>query len=124
MLNFQNAKFLKLRQVKTTSVEKAIISLLTPTETIVGAYKTVRDFVVFTEKRIIAVDIQGVTGVKRSFTTLPYSNIQVFSIQTAGIFDLDSELDLYFNELGHVIFEFTGGCNITEISRFISSCID
>jgi hypothetical protein len=60
----------------------------------------VRDFVVFTDKRLIAVNVQGMTGKKRDFTSLPYSKIQAFPIETADSFDLDAELDLWFSGLG------------------------
>lgn len=63
------------------------------------------------------------TGKKKDFTTLPYSKIQAFSIETAGVIDLDSELELYFSSLGKVKFEFTGSSNIVEIGRTISQYI-
>lgn len=80
-----------------------------------------RDGVVFTSKRIIAVNVQGITGSRKDFTSLPYKNIVAYSIETAGTFDLDSELEIYFSELGKVKFEFTGKSSMVEISKIISS---
>jgi hypothetical protein len=40
---------------------------------------------------------QGITGKKCDFTSLPYSKIQAFSIETSGSFDQDTELDLWFS---------------------------
>lgn len=74
----------------------------------ISCFKAVRDFVVFTDKRLVAVNVQGITGKKRDFTSLPYSKIQAFSIETAGTFDLDAELDLWFSGLGKVRLEFKG----------------
>lgn len=65
-------------------------------------FKGVHDFVVFTNKRLVAVNVQGITGEKRDSTSLPYSKIQAFSVETAGTFDLDAELDLWFSGLGIV----------------------
>jgi hypothetical protein len=65
-----------------------------------------RDYVAFTSKRIVAVNVQGMTG--KDFTSLPYSKIQAFSIESAGTFDLDAELELWFSGLGKVKFEFKG----------------
>ena len=66
------------------------------------AYKGMRDYVVFTSKRIIAVNLQGMTGKKKDFTSLPMSKVRAFSMETAGTFDLDAELELWFSGLGKV----------------------
>ena len=92
-------------------------------EKILSEYTSIRDFVVFTNKRIIAVNVQGITGKKKDFTSLPYSKIQAFSIETAGTLDLDAELEIYFSGLGKVKFEFGGECNIREIGRMISEMV-
>ncbi len=86
-------------------------------------YKGLRDFVVFTSKRVIAVNVQGVTGKKKDFSSLPYAKIQAFSAETAGVLDMDSELELYFSGLGKVKFEFSGASNIIQLSQVISSYI-
>ena len=100
-----------------------VTPLFVPGEEFIGEYQAIRDFVVFTNKRVIAVNVQGVTGKKKDFSTLPYSKIQAFSVETSGTLDLDSELELYFSGLGKVRFEFTGSSNIVEIGRLISQYI-
>ena len=77
---------------------------------IVSAFQTVRDQLVFTNKRIIAIDVQGVTGKRKSFTTLPYSKVQFFTIQTPGFMELfsDTELLLMFSNGFTAKFEFRG----------------
>ena len=59
------------------------------------AFKVIRDFFVFTQRRIILVDIQGITGSKVDYTSIPYRAITQFSVETAGTFDLDSELKIW-----------------------------
>ena len=75
MIDFKNAKFLKLRLVSTDALESKLNPMLISDERILGAYRTVRDSVVFTTKRIIAINFQGITGVKVDYTTLPYNRI-------------------------------------------------
>ena len=78
---------------------------------------------VFTNKRIFAINVQGITGKKKDYTSLPYSKIQAFSVETAGIFDLDSELEIWFSGLGKVKFEFRGESDIKEICKMISEYV-
>ena len=92
MIDFNNSSFLKLRQVKPEEGEKAVASMLIDGEQVLSAYKSVRDCVVFTDKRAIAVNVQGMTGKKRDYTTMPYSKITSFSVETAGVMDIDCEL--------------------------------
>ncbi|MBQ2000022.1 MAG: PH domain-containing protein [Spirochaetota bacterium] len=121
MIDFNNCKLIKMKKVASTP--ESVTPLLIPNEEIIGIYQAIRDFVVFTNKRVISVNVQGLTGKKKDFTTLPYSKIQAFSIETAGTFDLDSELDLVFSGLGRVRFEFTGNSDIVAIGKLISSYI-
>ena len=119
MIDFTNAKYLKLRPVddKENSIYR---ELLVEGEVVLQAFKTMRDLLVFTSKRIIAINVQGVTGKKKDFTSLPYSKIQSFSVETAGTFDLDAELELWFSGLGKVKFEFKGSYDIKLIQKFIA----
>ncbi|MNP61802.1 hypothetical protein D3C76_1570230 [compost metagenome] len=64
--------------------------------------------------------MQGITGSKKDFTSLPYKNIVAYSVETSGTFDLDSELEIYFSSLGRVKFEFTGRTSMVAISKLIS----
>lgn len=120
MIDFENGDVFKLRKVKDEKVDNNILTLLVPKEEIIGVYKSVRDYVVFTNRRFISVNIQGVTGKRRDYTIMPYSKISVFSIETSGVLDMDSELQLYFSGVGRVTFEFTGNSDIVEIGQMIS----
>lgn len=119
MIDFDNKTVFKLKQDDEYSDK--VQELLLDDETIVDAFKTMRDGVVFTNKRIIAVNVQGVTGSKKDFTSLPYRQIIAYSIETSGTLDIDCELQLYFSAVGKVKFEFNGKTNMEEISRVISS---
>ena len=121
MIDFKNGSFFKLKE--SADYGTMVAELLIPGETILNAFRAMRDGVVFTDKRVIAVNVQGITGKKRDFTSLPYSKIVAFSVETAGTFDLDAELELYFSGLGKVKFEFTGQTNITEIAKVIGAFV-
>lgn len=123
MIDFQNASYLKLKAAAPHSYEKMIAPMLVNEEQIIAAFQSVRDGIVFTNKRIIAINVQGLTGKKRDLTSLPYSKIQSFSIETAGVMDLDSELILWFSGMGMIKFEFTGGSDVLGIARMISSFV-
>lgn len=123
MIDFQNATFLKLKQTNNNTYASLLTPILTADETIISSYQTIRDGVVFTNKRIMAINIQGITGKKKDITTMPYCKIQTFSVETAGVFDLDSELEMWFSGLGKVKFEFTSNCNISEICKIISNYV-
>ena len=121
MIDFDNKGFFKLKQ-DDKYAEKAR-ELLLEGEVIVDAYRSMRDGVVFTDRRIIAINVQGMTGSKKDFTSLPYKNIVAYSVETSGTFDLDTELEIYFSALGRVKFEFSGRTAIVEVSRHISRAI-
>lgn len=121
MIDFKNGSFFKLKMISSSTGEDMIFPLLIDDENVISAYGSLRDYVIFTNKRIVAVNVQGVTGKKKDFSSLPYAKISAFSVETSGHFDLDSELELWFSGLGKVKFEFTGNSNIVQIGKLISS---
>ena len=120
MIDFNNASFVKLRPVNDNAFEKMVAPILVNGEEIVRCFQSIRDGVVFTNKRIIAINVQGLTGKKRDFTSLPYNKIQAFSVETAGVFDLDSELDLWFSGMGRIRLEFIGAADVAHLCKRIS----
>lgn len=120
MIDFSNASFVKLRPVNDNAFEKMIAPILISGEEIVRSFQSIRDGVVFTDKRIIAINVQGITGKKKDFTSLPYNKVQAFSVETAGAFDLDSELDLWFSGMGRIRLEFIGATDVAYLCKIIS----
>lgn len=121
MIDFNSQGFFaRLKKVDNSEFGKIISDFLIEGEDIIGAYKSVRDGVVFTNKRIIAINVQGITGKKQDYTSIPYSKISTFSLETAGVFDLDSELELYMSGVGKVKFQFTGSTDVKAICKAIS----
>ena len=121
MIDFENMKYIKMKEDEKYS--KKAEDLIVPGEEILGSYKAVRDGVVFTTKRVIIINVQGFTGKKTDYTSLPYSKFNAYSIESAGVFDMDAELNVYISGMGMLKFEFRGRSDIKEISRYISQAI-
>jgi hypothetical protein len=122
MIDFKNKGLIfKLKQ--DASYARKVTELLVEEEEIIDSYKAMRDGVIFTNKRIIALNVQGMTGSKKDFTSIPYSKIQTYSVETSGTFDMDSELEIYISSIGRIKFEFKANSKIIEISKIISRAI-
>lgn len=120
MLDFQNGEFLKLRAVDAHDFESLLGPCLTQGEQPLYAFRSVRDGVVFTNRRVIAINVQGVTGKKKEISSLPYRCVQSFAIETAGIGDIDGELDLWMSGGKKVRFEFAMGTKILSLCGALS----
>jgi hypothetical protein len=82
-------------EVDASTLQTEFAQVLTPGERVEKAYQLIRDTFVFTDKRLIFVNRQGVTGKKVSYVSIPYRNVTRFSIETAGTFDLEAELRIW-----------------------------
>lgn len=124
-VNFNTNSVFNLKPINTDAVRSEVDGLLIAGEQIEFAFQTVRDQLVFTNKRIISIDVQGITGKRKSFATMPYSKIQYFSIQTPGFMELfpDSELFVMFTNGFTAKFEFKGAVDIGKIGRMLSEYV-
>lgn len=124
-ISFNQNSAWNLRPISVEAVRSEVSGLLIGGEEVVMAFQTVRDQVVFTNKRIISIDVQGITGKKRSYSSLPYSKIQYFSVQTPGFAELfpDSELFIMFSNTFTARFEFRGNVDVGLIGRMISEYV-
>lgn len=120
MIDFKNGSVIKLNRADSVVDEALLSKILIPSETPVCQFRAVRDGVIFTNKRVIAVNVQGLTGKKKDFTSIPYGRIHTYSIETAGVFDLEGELQLTLSEMGTVTFEFTNSQDLFQINQVIS----
>lgn len=101
-----------------------ISNLLIENEVVFTAFKTLRDYIIFTNERLVLVDAQGLTGKKKSFKSVPYSQISVFTKESAGTFDLDSEIDLYVR--GYplpIVLKFGKSSNIDIVYQLLSDYV-
>jgi hypothetical protein len=84
-------------EVAAKEVAGRLEGVLLPDETAMLAFRLFRDFFAFTEKRLIIVEIQGVTGRKVEYLTIPYRSITRYSLETVGTFDTDAELKIWIS---------------------------
>ena len=124
-INFNQNSSWDLKPITPREVDHDVADLLLEDEKICAAFKTIRDQLIFTTKRIIAINVQGLTGKRKSFTSMPYSKVQFFSVQTPYAIEIvkDSELELTFANGFVAKFEFRGEVNITAIGKMISSYV-
>ena len=124
-VNFNQDSVFNLKPISNDEVRGEVDGLLIADEKVEFAFKTIRDQLVFTNKRIISIDVQGITGKRKSFATMPYSKIQYFSIQTPGFMEAfpDSELFLMFSSGFTAKFEFKGAVDIGKIGRMLSEYV-
>ena len=99
-----------------------VAELMLPGEQPVAAYKTFRDSAIFTTKRMIVRDAQGLTGKKVEVYSLPYSTINMWSSENAGKFDLDAELELW-TRAGHIKIKVGKKVDIRRLDMLIAHSV-
>lgn len=97
--------------------------LLTDDEVVHLEYKAFRDIAVFTNKKIITMDVQGLTGKKKTWLIIPYNKCTAFSVESAGTFDLDSECKIWASGIGLIEIEFIRGTDIRELASVLAQYI-
>lgn len=106
-------------------VEEQLRDVLVPGEQVDLAFALIRDLIVFTEKRLILVDKQGVTGKKISYKSIPYRSISRFTVETSGHFDLDAELKIWISSAMEPaeILQFKSDKNIVQIQQALAAAV-
>jgi hypothetical protein len=111
-------------EVDIQQIQKEYANVLAPAESVDKAYKLVRDMFIFTNKRLILVDKQGITGKKTEYHSIPYKSITHFSIETAGHFDLDAELKIWISGAPLPIQkQFNKTLNIYELQSVLATYV-
>ena len=124
-MEFRGKPMQNLVRIKEKEICKNVQALLLDGETIVGAYKTVRDQAVFTSHRIFLVDMHGVTGTRQEIFVLQYRKVLHVVVQTAVFGDplQTSELTVCFADEHEAKFGFIGQDELLNVARAISRCI-
>ena len=99
-----------------------VTKLLTKNEQAIAAYKTFRDSAIFTTKRLIVRNVQGVTGTKVEVYSLPYSSILMWSTENSGIIDINSEVELW-TKIGHIKVKLRKGIDVRRFDLLLSNAI-
>ncbi|APS40514.1 PH domain-containing protein [Salegentibacter agarivorans] len=108
--------------ISKEELDKKYGRLLTETEEIELGFSLLRDIFMFTNKRLILIDIQGLTGKKQEYLSLPYRHISRFSLETAGTFDLDAELKIWISSenVPSVCKRFNKSIDIYAVQRYLA----
>ncbi|MCM4161106.1 PH domain-containing protein [Antarcticibacterium flavum] len=114
------AKFSVTEKVINEEGRELFDMFLAPGENILLYYRHARDKVIFTDRKIIAIDIQGITGKKKEFRMFPYSKITSFSVETAGTFDWDSDLKIWVSGVGVFGVKLGKKIDIAEVGVLLS----
>ena len=109
--------------ISECDIPKDVEDILAPNEVAISAYRTIRDNAIFTNKRLIVRDVQGLTGKKVEIYSIPYSSINMWSTETTGLlFDLSAEVELW-TRAGHIKISLRKGIDVREFDRLIAHCI-
>ncbi|WP_404340410.1 PH domain-containing protein [Pseudoalteromonas mariniglutinosa] len=108
-------------EVNDNDLDDFLEHVLIEGETVQKAYRVIRDLFIFTNKRLILIDKQGMTGSKVEILSIAYSKITKFSKESAGHFDLDAELKIWVgSDPIPISKDFKAGDNINEVYKIIS----
>ena len=111
-------------EVNPADAQQEYGAILASGESIEKAYKLIRDMFLFTNRRLILVDKQGLTGRKVEYHSIPYRSITHFSIETAGHFDLDAELKIWLSGSPEPVQkQFNRSLNIYELQRVLAQYV-
>jgi hypothetical protein len=109
-------------EVSLEDVQEELAPILGDNERIERAFKVIRDMYIFTSGRLLIIDKQGMTGKKVDYLSLPYGSIKAFSVETAGHFDLDSELTLHVSGLHEPVKkELKKGSDVVGIQKLLAN---
>jgi hypothetical protein len=111
-------------EADVADIEKNLEEILAADERVERAFQLVRDLLIFTNRRFILVDRQGLTGKKTTYHSIPYRAITNFAVETAGHFDLESELTIWISgQPTPVRKQFTRGRTIFEVQKALATYV-
>jgi Bacterial PH domain len=111
-------------QADPAKYNQELATILLSNEQVTTAYELIRDRIIFTNERLILINVQGITGSKTSYTSYPYSSIKVYSMENAGTLDTDCEIKLYVQGITEpVSLSFKKGTDLNPIYRNLSEYI-
>jgi hypothetical protein len=111
-------------KIEPEKIQGDFEKILAPGETVEHAYKLIRDYLVFTDKRLVLVNKQGLTGSKMEYHSIPYRSVTHLSVETAGTFDLDAELKIWISGTAEPVQQtFNKFLSIYEVQSVLASYV-
>lgn len=111
-------------EVDARELQKDLEAVLIEGEKVVRAFRILRDLFIFTDRRLVLIDKQGLTGRKAEYHSIPYRSITHFSVETAGTFDMDAEMKIYIS--GNPVpieREFKRGADIIGVQKTLAQFV-
>ena len=107
------------------SVKKDYGKLLGQQEHIIQAYQWIRDLMIFTDCRLLLVNVQGATGKKVEYHSIPYRSIRHFAVESTGHFDLEAELKIWVASMGTepLVYTFSTDADIYKVQALLAECV-
>ena len=122
--DFDNTcNIINLKEISVEEVRNEIFDFMLADETILQCFQTVRDQVIFTNKRVVVINVQGISEKKASYISYPYSKVIYFGVETAGALDTDCEFIMVFPNNKNLKFEFMRNVDIKGVCRNIQQYI-
>lgn len=111
-------------EADVADIEKNLVQIIADDERVERAFQLVRDLIIFTNRRLILVDRQGLTGKKSTYHSIPFRAITNFAVETAGHFDLESELKIWISGQPEPVQKtFTRGNTIFEVQKALATYV-
>jgi len=109
-------------QVKNEDLLKDYGKLLIEGEVIEVGFKLIRDTFIFTTKRLILIDKQGLTGSKMEYKSISYKSISRFSVESTGTFDLEAELKIWVSseQEPSIRKQFSKSVDVYEVQKILA----
>lgn len=108
-------------ELNAEELEADFADVIFDEETIETAFKIFRDKWVFTNRRLIILDVQGLTGKKKEYHSIPYKSITQFLVETAGNFDADSEIKIWISSQSEPLsYELKSGVDVVGLQKILA----
>lgn len=117
------SKIVALSLVSLEDGKELFDFLIGEDEQILLSFKSIRDRLIVTNKKLLIIDIQGILGKKKEYMVIPLSKITAFSCESAGTFDLDAELKIWASGINQMQFEFMKGTDIRPLTKILNNAI-
>jgi hypothetical protein len=123
-MNMFQGLFGNATEINAKELQKDLEATIVEGEMVVKAFRILRDMFIFTDKRLLLIDKQGITGKKAEYHSIPYKSISHFSVETAGTFDMDAEMKIYISGNPTPIQrEFKRGTDIVGVQKVLAGFI-
>lgn len=123
-MGFFNAILGNAGEMDLADATEELSTILGQDERIELAYKLIRDMIILTDRRLILIDKQGMTGRKVEYRSIPYKSITMYTVETTGHFDLDAELKLWISgQHDPMTLEFNGSTNVYTLQGLLAAKI-